>query len=39
MREAMQIPVSDISSQFAHFSIRLEIFDYHIVIQLVMPSC
>ena len=38
-REAMQIPVSDISSQFAHFIhvVTLLILDYHIVIQLVMP--
>jgi len=32
----MQIPVSDISSQFTHFIITLLILDYHIVIQLVM---
>ena len=36
-REAMQIPVSDISSQFAHFIITLPILDYHTVIQLGMP--
>jgi len=36
-REAIQIPVSDISLQFAHFVITLQILDYHIVIQLVMP--